>query len=333
MSKDYRQPTEIFEPQKSQRQLRTIEDAATLSTSGRLITYNDQLKDSLKHGKIFTELFDSLIETNDPSELLSAAQKLVSYHLDTSFITFPQQYSRSDFYLIFLNRLLALHDKERVILQSSDRFHELYHEFPGINTLGYFIFQLETTAQKGAYYTEKNTGETLFYLSFDKHVLRFNSRALTELLLVKYTDDVTKETLRGFEEYLLDIGKFLKEDFGFDVDFTLLDPSNSAVYQVADSNLPRTILDKLFVETAQGGRILERGVNGEAVLKLDDDIVVKLFSQNVNEGASNGWSIKVSDPLHKESWFDVLLEYSFLRTWYLNNLESLEIKSDSLYFN
>ncbi|KRL98050.1 hypothetical protein [Liquorilactobacillus satsumensis] len=332
MSKDERQATETFEPQESTTES-TAANAATLSTSGRLMAYNDQLKDSLKHGQVFTELLDTLIETTSATELLTAAQRLVAYQLDTSFVTFPQQYSQSDFYLIFLNRLLALHGRERVILQSSDRFHELYHEFLGINTHGYFVFQLEETAQRGAYYTEKNTGETLFYLNFEKQVLRFNSRALTQLLLVDYEGKVAETALRGFENYLLDIGKFLKEDFGFDTDFTLMDPSNSAVYQLADPNLSSTVLDKLFVETAKGGRILERGAEGEAVLKLDDHVVVRLFSQETRENETDGWVLKVSDPEHKESWFDILLKYSFLRAWYLDNLASLEIRADSLYFN
>ncbi|MFT8477068.1 MAG: hypothetical protein ABF682_06655 [Liquorilactobacillus sp.] len=333
MSREYEKPTEVFRPQNSS-DVEPTESATTLSTSGRLISYNNQLKDGLANGANFTKLLDQLITTTHTDELFEAAQALSTYQLDTAYLTFPQQYSQSDFYLIFINRLLALHSRERVILQSSERYDELYHEFPGINSAGYFIFKLENAVQGGAYYTEKATGEALFYLNFEKHVLRFNSRAVTQLLLVEYHDSIGKEAIKGFANYLLDIGNFLKEDYGFDVDFTLLDPSNSAIYQLADANLPRSIIDQLFVEAGNGGRMLELGENSSPILRLDHGIVIELFEQhNYEEDVDLGWGIKVYDQQHEVAWFDVLLRYEFLRSWYLDNLATLEIQSDALYFN
>lgn len=329
MNKEYERPTEVFKP--NTLNVEPTSSAPTLSTSGRLITYNDQLKDSLDNGYHFTELLDQLITTDDAATLFNAAKMLSTYQLDTAYLTFPQQYSQSDFYLIFINRLLALHDRERVILQSSDRYGELYHEFPGINSAGYFIFNLENSVQGGAYYTEKTTGEALFYLSFEKHTLRFNSRALTQLLLVDYHDKIEKNALKGFETYLLDVGNYLKEDYGFDIDFTLLDPSNNAVYQLADANFSSSVIDQLFVEAANGGRMLELSESGAPILKLDNDIVVQLLQDNGDE--SLGWTLKVYDQQHEVAWFDVLLRYEFLRSWYLKNLSALEVQSDVLYFN
>ncbi|MDN7145046.1 hypothetical protein QS460_03785 [Liquorilactobacillus mali] len=333
MSREYEKPTEVFKPHNSA-DVEPTESATTLSTSGRLISYNNELKNSLENGYNFTKLLDQLITTTNTDELFEAAQALSTYQLDTAYLTFPQQYSQSDFYLIFINRLLALHDRERVILQSSDRYSELYHEFPGINSAGYFVFKLENTVQGGAYYTEKTTGEALFYLNFEKHVLRFNSRAVTQLLLVEYHEKISQDSIKGFENYLLNIGNFLKEDYGFDVDFTLLDPSNSAVYQLADPNLPSSIIDRLFVEAANGGRMLELGENSSPILRLDNGTVIELFEQhNYEDDVDLGWGIKVYDQQHKIAWFDVLLSYEFLRSWYLENLNTLEIQSDALYFN
>lgn len=333
MSKEYEKPTEVFKPHNNS-DIEPTESATTLSTAGRLISYNNQLKDGLENGYSFTKLLDQLITTTHADELFASARALSTYQLDTAYLTFPQQYSQSDFYLIFINRLMALHDRERVILQSSDQYKELYHEFPGINSAGYFIFKLESTVQGGAYYTEKTTGEALFYLNLEKHVLRFNSRAVTQLLLVEYHDRIGQDSIKGFENYLLDIGNFLKKDYGFDVDFTLLDPSNSAVYQLADSNLPSSIIDRLFVEAANGGRMLELGENSSPILRLDNGIVIELFEQhNYEENLDLGWVIQVYDQQHEVAWFDVLLRYEFLRTWYLENLNALEIQSDVLYFN
>lgn len=310
------------------------EHSATLSTTGRLMAYNDQLKNSLENGFNFTKLLDTLISTNSVAELLTAVAKLTNYQLDTAFLTFPQRYSRSDFYLIFLNRLLELHQRAGMILQSSDQYHELYHEFPGINTKGYFIFQLEDNQANGAFYIEKKSKLKLFYLNFSRHVLRFNSHALTQLLLVDYFTEIEHQKIKSFAVSLWEIGKFLKEDFGFDVDFGLLDPANNCVYQITDPQLPSEILDRLFIAAAAADKMLEAGANQTAILRLNDQVIFKAFRQTNPEMAAFGeWGLAVQDPNQKVSLFDVLLKYDFLKDWYLNNLVVLEIKADQLYFS
>jgi hypothetical protein len=307
---------------------------ATLSTTGRLISYNDQLKASLKKGFKFTELLDQLISTNSTEKLLSAVAALTAYQLDSAFLTFPQQYSRSDFYLIFLNRLLELHQHSGMILQSSDRFQELYHEYPGINTKGYFVFQISDLKSKGAYYVEKNKQQQLFYLSFDQHLLRFNNEALTQLLLVDYYSDIDHAKIKAFAGYLWLIGRYLKEDFGFDVDFGVLDPANNSTYQIIKPDLPKEVIDRLFIATAKSGRMLEAGAEQSAVLQLDKQVVLRLFCQADPQRKNFGkWQISIFDPQQQVSLFDVLLKYDFIRDWYLNDLATLAVESDPLYFS
>ncbi|WP_311407043.1 hypothetical protein [Liquorilactobacillus uvarum] len=340
MSENFEQKTVTFKP-KEKNILKTTdeeasvrESAATLSTTGRLIAYNQELKDSLHNGIRFTQLLEQLVQTKEPQTLFEAALKLVNFQLDNSYLVFPQQYSRADFYLIFLNRLLELHNSEKVILQSSDRNRELYHEFPGINTHGYFAFQLEKGTTDGAYYTEKNSGEILFYLNFHKNIVRFNSRSLVQLLLVDYPDKIRPEAIKSFETYLLNIGRFFKEDYGFDVDFNLLDPSNSAVYELSNPQIPHSVIDQLFVIAAEGGRMLKVGAHDEAILNLNEGTIVTLFDKSIQDNTGvPEWAIKVNDAEHQVSWFDILLQYQFVRKWYLDNLSDLEVRSDSLYFN
>ncbi|KRL01328.1 hypothetical protein [Liquorilactobacillus capillatus] len=337
MAEDYKQKTVTFTPKeidnlKPSPAIR--ESAATLSTTGRLLAYNQELKDSLNNGLYFTHLLDQLVQTGEPQTLFAAAQKLINYQLDNSYLVFPQQYSRADFYLIFLNRLLELHNSEQVILQSSDRNHELYHEFPGINTHGYFVFQLEKGSPDGAYYTEKNSGEILFYLNFRKNIVRFNSRSVVKLLLVDYLKELEPEAIKGFEVYLLNLGRYLKEDYGFDVDFNLLDPSNSAVYELANPQLPHSTIDQLFVMAANGGRMLKVGEDNEAILNLDKQTIVTLVDKSRSDHtAISEWIIRVNDGESRVAWFDILLQYQFIREWYLDNLADLEVRSDLLYFN
>lgn len=333
MTKEYEKPTETFQPTNEKNTEETSAYAGSLSTTGRLMSYNDQLKESLKRGIHFTEVLDELINTDDKNVLLESVMTLTDYRLDTAYLIFPQQYSRADYYLIFLNRLLQLHQNEQVILQSSDHQNELYHEFPGINMEGYFTFKIDENMREGAYYVDKSTGARLFYINFKRQLIRFNSQALTDLLVVDYSEKFDYKTVKRFEEYLVAIGKYFKEDYGFDVDFNLLDASNNASYQISSADEPRDALDKLFIISADAGYMLVAGESGRAVLQLKNKVVVSILMQAEHDDLNNAsWVIKVHDEEHKVAWFDILYQYEFIKDWYLDNLTSLAIKSDERFF-
>lgn len=333
MTKEYEKPTETFRPNNKKNAEETRAYAGSLSTTGRLMSYNDQLKKSLKRGIYFTKVLDELINTDDKNILLESVMTLTDYRLDTAYLIFPQQYSRADYYLIFLNRLLQLHQNEQVILQSSDHQNELYHEFPGINMEGYFTFKIDENMREGAYYVDKSTGARLFYINFKRQLIRFNSQALTDLLVVDYSEKFDYKTVKRFETYLVAIGKYFKEDYGFDVDFNLLDASNNASYQISSADEPREALDKLFIISADAGYMLVAGESGRAVLQLKDNVVVSILRQAEHDDLNNAsWVIKVQDEEHKVAWFDILYKYEFIKDWYLDNLTSLAIKSDERFF-
>lgn len=333
MTKEYEKPTETFQPTRENNAEETSAYAGSLSTTGRLMSYNDQLKESLKRGIHFTEVLDELINTDDKNVLLESVMTLTDYRLDTAYLIFPQQYSRADYYLIFLNRLLQLHQNEQVILQSSDHQNELYHEFPGINMEGYFTFKIDENMREGAYYVDKSTGARLFYINFKRRLIRFNSQALTDLLVVDYSEKFDYKTVKRFEEYLVAIGKYFKEDYGFDVDFNLLDASNNASYQISSADEPREALDKLFIISADAGYMLVVGESGRAILQLKNKVVVSILRQAEHDDLNNAsWVIKVHDEDHKVAWFDILYQYEFIKDWYLDNLTSLAIKSDERFF-
>lgn len=333
MTKEYEKPTETFRPNNKKNAEETRAYAGSLSTTGRLMSYNDQLKESLKRGIYFTKVLDELINTDDKNILLESVMTLTDYRLDTAYLIFPQQYSRADYYLIFLNRLLQLHQNEQVILQSSDHQNELYHEFPGINMEGYFTFKIDENMREGAYYVDKSTGARLFYINFKRQLIRFNSQALTDLLVVDYSEKFDYKTVKRFETYLVAIGKYFKEDYGFDVDFNLLDASNNASYQISSADEPREALDKLFIISADAGYMLVAGESGRAVLQLKNNVVVSILRQVEHDDLNNAsWVIKVQDEEHKVAWFDILYKYEFIKDWYLDNLTSLAIKSDERFF-
>ncbi|GBG95587.1 hypothetical protein LFYK43_20460 [Ligilactobacillus salitolerans] len=323
--------TVIFQPDGT---TTNIETAKAISTTARLLHFNDQLKDSLQNGIGFTQLLDTLINTDDPQELEEATLRLINYQLDSSFLVFPQQYSQADFYLIFLSRLLQQHDNEQLILQSSQQKHELYHEFPGLNAEGYFVFEVDQANENGAYYVEKQTNNRLFYLNFSRHILRINAAAVTSLLVVNYQEKFKYPVVRKFALLLIKIASLFKEDFGYDVDFNILDQSNSTYYRIIKPEMPVQALDKLFVAASKAGYMLEAGVNGEALLELTSDLVVTFGPETLSgDGSQDEWGINVKDKNEELSWFDLLFQYDFIREWYLNNLNILEIKVDPRYFD
>ncbi|PWG00939.1 hypothetical protein [Levilactobacillus bambusae] len=307
-------------------------DVSTLTTSGRLTNYNNAIKSGLEKGISFTKLMDQLINTANPDELVSAATQLAGFRLNSDFVTFPHQYSNADYYLLFMSRLLELHDQgKQVILHSVPHREELSQQLTSLGDRGSFDFIMENNEGGGVFYEEQASGQRLFYLNLEKHMMRFNSHALTQLFIIDYRGDVPEQTIKTALQVLIDFGTYLKRDYGFSVDFNILDTANAQIYPVKDAQLSAEIVDKLFVSAAENGYMLQNTDRGRgAVLQLPDDVVVTVFD-NQKDGTPE-WAIAVNDPNQAVSWFDVILRYEFMRNWYLNNLGQLEIKSDPLMF-
>ncbi len=305
--------------------------APAQSTADRLVEYNQQLKDNLNAGLYFTEVLDTLIKTDDVNELLKAVQILASYQLDSSYLVYPLQYSRADFYLIFVNRLLGLHEDETIILQSSEQKQSLYHEFPGINDRGIFKFAVNPANNQQAFYVEEKTGLRLFFIDFEKKQLYFNSQDLTKLLLVNYRDQVQKHILKHFERYLVALGQYLQADYGYEVDFNFFDATYDKLYQMQTATDPDDALDKLFVKSSQAGLMLISGMNGEAVLKLKGQVVLTLFNKDLVQDTQPCWVMKVDDPDNQVSLFDLLVDNDFLVDWYLENENDVQIRCHEVF--
>ncbi|MCH5464584.1 hypothetical protein [Levilactobacillus tujiorum] len=307
-------------------------DPSTLTTSGRLLNYNEAIKDGLQTGITFTKLMDQLIRTTDPDELVDAATQLADFKLDSDYVTFPHQYSNADYYLLFMSRMLELHDQgSQVIVQSRDHHEELIQQLTSLGDRGSFNFRVENSENGGVFYRERTTGQSLFYLNLDRKMFRFNSHALTQLFIIDLHDTVPAETVKTSVQVLIDFARYLKQDYGYSVDFNILDAANRQNYAVRAADLPAGIVDRLFVAAAKNEYMLTNGVNGNgAEIALDDGVVVDIFNNQL-EGQPE-WVLTVHDDEQKISWFDVLLKYPFMRDWYLENLTDLEIKSDPLIF-
>lgn len=326
---EYENPTVTFYPHESE--FEVTPEIPGPSTAERLTEYNDRLKESLANGIRFTEVFDTLIGTADLDELQEAVETLASYRLDGDYLVYPVQYSRADFYLIFVSRLLSIHDRETVVLQSSEGKQSLYHEFPGVNGNGRFVFELDPADERRAFYTERENGLRLFAIDFAERTLHFNSRDIVKLLIVEYDGKVDSESLKRFEDFLVAVGECVEHDYGYFVDFNLLNARREAFYPLVSRTEPEVALDRLFVMGSDAGYMLEAGMNGEAVMPLADGVMLTLFDRNLAGGNAAEWVMTVTDADDSVSFFDLLVRYDFLRDWYLENIASVEVISDSCF--
>lgn len=308
-------------------------DPATLTISGRLLNYNEAIKSGLATGLKFTQLMDQLIKTHDADELVAAATELADFQLDSDYVTFPHQYSNADYYLLFMSRMLELHDQgKHVMLQSRDHQEELTQQLTPLGDRGTFNFRVETSANGGVFYREKATGQSLFYLNLDRKMFRFNSHALTQLFIIDMHETVPADTVKSSVQVLVDFARYLKEDYGYSVDFNILDAANRQNYAVRSADLPAGVVDRLFVAAAKHDYMLTNGANGNgARIELDKGVTVDIFNNQL-EGQPE-WVLTVHDDEQKISWFDILLRYPFMRDWYLENLNDLEVVSDPLIFS
>lgn len=301
-----------------------------ISTKSRLVEFNEQIKLSLNNGIKFTETLDILMNTQDKVELIDAAMSLMGYQLDTSYLTFPQKYSAADYCLLFFNRLMDLHDNETAILHFSEPRKALVHEIPGINAVDSFSFKIDDS--DGAYYVAQESGASLFYLNLRKRMIRINSSAITNVLIVSYLEKLDAKAIKHLEMMLIDFATYLKEDYGFSVDLNLLDSGNPARYELAEDMLKRDVIDELFVLASENELMVEAGANNSAVLKLANSEITIYDQQQMGENDNEKWVIAVMDTTQEISWFDILLNEPFIRNWYLNNISELSIKSDPLIF-
>lgn len=301
-----------------------------VSTKSRLVNFNEQIKLSLNNGIKFTETLDVLMNTQDKVELIDAAMSLMGYQLDTNYLTFPQKYSAADYCLLFFNRLMDLHDNETAILHFSEPRKALVHEIPGINVVDSFSFKIDDN--DGAYYVAQESGESLFYLNLRKRMIRINSAAITNVLIVSYLEKLDAKSIKYLEMMLIDFATYLKEDYGFSVDLNLLDSGNPARYELSENVLKRSVIDELFVLASENELMVEAGANNSAVLKLAKSEMTIYDQQQMGESDNEKWVIAVMDAAQEISWFDILLNEPFIRNWYLNNINELSIKSDPLIF-
>jgi len=300
-----------------------------LTTTELLKNYTNAIQTGLDNGSKYVDAFESLNTTKELNDLLAAAVQLTNYRLNTDFVEFPHQFSDEDVQLIFLERLLKLSDNANgFTISNAENVQKLLCTFGslGDNT---FTFTKSTKNESGFFFGPTAHNRPLFYLNLKNKELMFHGTSLIEYFVVDL-EGLDVSAIKQALQVMIQAAQVLKETFGFKIDFNVLDGVNGEFYEFAAGEIPEPILDELFVKSADNQYILMSGQNGGAALTLDND--TKLTVYNAGDDDRPKWGATIHDNDQQESWLNLLLDYPFIKDWYLNNKKQLDILSNKIVF-
>ena len=158
---------------------------------------------------------------------------------------------------------------------------------------------------------------------------QFNNQALVNYFIVRALKKHTDLELRDAVKPLIAFAQELATDLDFTINLGILNTDNAERFALARPDLDLTVIDRLFVATAENDYMLMNlPRNNGAELMLDQGI--KLDIAFDPDDYSQQWFFAVKDPDSRVSFFDTLLHYNLIRQWYLNNRAELAVRSDKL---
>lgn len=295
------------------------------SPSARVTALADSFKSVLKRGQQYVDLLDQLAETDQASELLDAATALTKLDLHNAFIDFPQHYQAADYYMLFMGRLLEMHQVSAVKVKENGQ-----HQFVAtIDPLDDAAFKFEVGSNGEAAFTEQHQAQPLFYLNFSDRLFQFNNRALVNYFIVYALKKHSDLELRDAIKPLIEFANELASDLDFTINLGILNTANDERFKLREPDLKLTVIDRLFVRTAETDYMLMNlPHNSGAELLLDQGIKLDLSFDP--DDYSQEWAFQVKDPGEQVSFFDILLHYNLVRQWYLNDRAALAVRSEEM---
>lgn len=283
----------------------------------------------LEIGQHYVKLLTKLAQTDDAHDLLTATNDLVNLDLEDAFVKFPQHYQVADYYLLLMGRLLEMHSNAEFKITEDPTSHRFYAT---ISALGEkVLFHFIKDAEGNAAFTDVNDNELIFSLNLKHQMLRFNNKALVNYFIINGLKKYSDLDLRSAIKPLLLFAQALHDDLNFVIDRGILGTSNQQHYDLAQPELSLTVIDRLFVATAETDYMLfNLPKNNGAELRLERQVNLDLSFDP--DDYSQQWFFSVQDPDAQVSFFDLLLHYQLIRDWYLSNRDELAVKSDPLMF-
>lgn len=295
------------------------------SPAARIAALSDSFKDVLKRGQHYVDLLDQLAQTDEAESLLTAAEKLTQQDLHNAFVDFPQHYQAADYCMLFMGRLLEMHDVTSIKISENRQ-----HEFVAlVDPLEDTEFRFVVSANGEAAFTEQDQQQPLFYLNLEQRLFQFNNRALVNYFIVHALKKHSDLELRDAIKPLIEFANELASDLKFTINLGILDTHNDQRFKLREPELELTVLDRLFVRTGETDYMLMNlPRNSGAELVLDRGIKLDLSFDP--DDYSQEWAFQVKDPGEQVSFFDILLHYNLVRQWYLTDRDALAVRSEQL---
>ncbi|MGN1279168.1 MAG: hypothetical protein ACI4T4_00635 [Limosilactobacillus sp.] len=295
------------------------------SPAAKISALSDSFKQVLKRGQQYVGLLDQLAQTSDASELLAAAAKLSEQDLHNAFVDFPQHYQAADYCMLFMGRLLEMHDVTSVTVDENGQ-----HEFVAkVAPLEDAVFKFVVSENGEAAFTEQTQQQPIFYMNLKQRLFQFNNRALVNYFIVYALKKHSDLELRDAIKPLIEFANELASDLDFTINLGILNTANDQRFKLREPNLQLTVIDRLFVKTGETDYMLMNlPHNSGAELLLDQGIKFDLSFDP--DDYSQEWAFQVKDPGEQVSFFDILLHYTMVRQWYLADRAALAVRSDQL---
>lgn len=291
------------------------------SLTEKLFGVQNALDAGLKKGLNFADLFRSLTTTTDYAELLHSANQLFEFNVDSDSVVFPKKFDASDYYLIFMTRLIelsGLKTKLNLEIGAEDNHQILLHSWKATDQK----FRFEAQAGR-VNYVDQGTRQTVFSIDLKAQKMSFETDTINATYFLNNASDQDQEMLDEIELFTK-FGKILEEVYDFVVDFNMFDARNEKAYEFNQLGLSTKITDELFIDAAQNHFTLLNGENYlGAFLQLNNSVVFSIFQEDAE---SDQWALSVQDSADRYSLFDVLKKYDFLNDWYVRNISDLKLK-------
>lgn len=295
------------------------------SPTAKINALSDSFKQVLKRGQQYVDLLDQLAQTDDAEELLAAAEKLAEQDLHNAFVDFPQHYQAADYCMLFMGRLLEMHNVTSVTVDENGR-----HEFVAtVGSLEDAIFKFVVSNNGEAAFTEQTQQQPIFYMNLKQRLFQFNNRALVNYFIVYALKKHSDLELRDAIKPLIEFANELADDLNFTINLGILNTANDQRFKLQKPDLQLTVIDRLFVKTGETDYMLMNlPHNSGAELLLDQGIKFDLSFDP--DDYSQEWAFQVKDPGEQVSFFDILLHYTMVRQWYLADRDALAVRSERL---
>lgn len=300
------------------------------TATDQVTTLTASLTAGLKRGEQYVALLNQLATTDDYDQLLDAAQQLIDFDLQDAYVKFPQHYEPEDYYLLLMGRILELGEVSGLAIHPDPLRRRLTMRVTAFDNDYNFCFERKRN-QDGAFFAEQGDHEPLFNLDLAHQALQFDNQALVDFLIVKEVQRHNDLELQQLVAPLVSFAHLLAEKLGFTINLGILATANDSSFKLAAPELELTVIDKLFIKTADTATaLLSLPKNNGAKLQLGAGVSLILAFDP--DDYTQQWFFRVVDPDESLSFVDVLLHYELVRDWYLTNRNELAIMDNRFSF-